>query len=132
MDVAAIDHVNLTIPADGVERAVEFYGSTLGFDVENRDLYEADEKPFVPVRLAPDAVIHLAPDEAFEPPSGSGFDHVALVLEASITEIRLWLDAAGVEIERSLEPLGATGTAPAVYVRDPFGYVIELKAAIAE
>jgi len=109
MDVAAIDHVNLTIPADGVERVVEFYGSTLDFDVENRELYEA-----------------------FEPPSGSGFDHVALVLEASITEIRLWLDAAGVEIERSLEPLGATGTAPAVYVRDPFGYVIELKAAIAE
>jgi hypothetical protein len=25
-------------------------------------------------------------------------------------------------------PLGATGEAPAVYIRDPFGYRVELKA----
>lgn len=38
------------------------------------------------------------------------------------------LSAAGVNVEMELDaPLGATGRAPAVYVEDPFGYLLELK-----
>ncbi|OYR64617.1 lactoylglutathione lyase, partial [Halorubrum ezzemoulense] len=38
---------------------------------------------------------------------------------------------AGVEVEKRLDsPLGATGEAGAVYVRDPFGYRVELKARV--
>jgi catechol 2,3-dioxygenase-like lactoylglutathione lyase family enzyme len=125
-----IDHVNLRIPADGVDDAREFYGERLGFGIEDA-LYAADEKPFFDVRLSATAVVHLWPTEEFEPPTATNYDHVALVVEESIEEIEAELDAAGVEVEKALDsPLGATGEAPAVYVRDPFGYRVELKARV--
>jgi catechol 2,3-dioxygenase-like lactoylglutathione lyase family enzyme len=129
MDATAIDHVNLRIPADGLDAAVGFYRDALGFDVENRDLFESGEKPFFSVRLTPASVIHLRPAEDFEPPAETAFDHVAIEFAHDIDELCDHLEAAGVEIDRRLEPLGATGVAPAVYVTDPFGYTLELKAA---
>jgi catechol 2,3-dioxygenase-like lactoylglutathione lyase family enzyme len=128
MQARHIDHVNLRIPADGVDDAREFYGEQLGFEIED-DQYAAGEKPFFDVRLTPEAVVHLWPTEEFEPPAATNYDHVAVLVEESIGEIEAELDAAGVEIEQTLDdPLGATGEAPAVYVRDPFGYRVELKA----
>lgn len=129
MDVEAIDHVNLHIPEDGVDEAVRFYGDAMGFDIENMDLYEAGEKPFFSVRLAPTHVVHVQPDAEFEPPTASNYDHLALTVADDVESLRADLDAAGVEVDRELEPLGATGTNPAVYVTDPFGYTLELKAA---
>jgi len=128
MDATEIDHVNLAIPTDGVDAAVEFYRDALGFEVDGMDLYETDEKPFFSVRLAPGAVIHVQPDEGFEPPERTAYDHVAVRIDDTIEGIEQALDDAGVEIDRRLDPLGATGVAPAVYVSDPFGYQVELKA----
>jgi lactoylglutathione lyase len=128
MDVTEIDHVNLHIPPDGVEAAVEFYRDRLGLTVENRDLYESGDKPFFSVRLAPGAVVHLQPDEEFEAPADANFDHVALRVDADVESLKAMLSEAGVAVDRELEPLGATGVAPAVYVTDPFGYTLELKA----
>lgn len=128
MQVRAIDHVNLRVPEGSVEAAIEFYVDGLGFEVENLDRYRRGEKPFFSIRLADDAVLHLRPTESFEPPAGTDYDHVALVVEESIRAIERRLADAGVAVERELsEPLGATGEAPGVYVRDPFGYRIELK-----
>jgi len=130
MQARHIDHVNLRIPVDGVDDAREFYGERLGFGIEDA-LYAADEKPFFDVRLSATAVIHLWPTDEFEPPAATNYDHVAVVVEESIDDIEAELDAAGVEVEKTLdEPLGATGEAPAVYVRDPFGYRVELKARV--
>lgn len=128
MNVTEIDHANLHIPADGVEAAVAFYRDRLGLEIENRDRYESGDKPFFSVRLAPGAVLHLQPDEAFEASEAANFDHLALRVDADIETLTDELEAAGVEIEQKLEPLGATGVAPAVYVTDPFGYTLELKA----
>ena len=127
MDVRAIDHVNLRIPADGVDEALGFYRDVLGFEPENLDRYERGERPLFSVRLNESAVVHLRPDEAFTPPAGESYDHVAVVVEASIDEVKRTLAEAGVDVERESTPLGATGSAPAVYVRDPFGYLLELK-----
>ncbi|ELZ33643.1 glyoxalase [Halogeometricum pallidum JCM 14848] len=129
MDVTEIDHANLHIPTDGVETAVTFYRDRLGLDVENRDRYESGDKPFFSVRLAPGAVVHLQPDEEFRAPTDANFDHLALRVDADFADLKAELDDAGVDIDRELEPLGATGVAPAVYVTDPFGYTLELKAA---
>jgi catechol 2,3-dioxygenase-like lactoylglutathione lyase family enzyme len=130
MDVSHVDHVNLHIPADGVEEAVEFYVDRLGFDTDRMDAFEAGEKPFFSVRLAPTHVVHLWPSQEFEPPTGEHYDHLALVVDHDIGEITDRLAEAGVVVEERLDaPTGATGTAPAVYVRDPFGYRVELKAA---
>ena len=128
MDVAAIDHVNLRVPAAGVDEATSFYGDRLGFAVEGLDRYRDGERSFFDVRLTPGAVVHLWPTDAFEPPSGDGFDHLALRVEADREAVVERLLAAGVDVEMELDaPLGATGRAPAVYVEDPFGYRLELK-----
>lgn len=130
MDVRAIDHVTLHVPEDGVAPAVDFYRDRLGFDIERMESYEAGEKPFFDVRLAPDHVLHLWPDEDFEAPPGTGYNHVALVVDAGLDELRDHLDAVDVDVEQVMEaPVGAAGTAPAVYVRDPFGYRVELKTS---
>ncbi|OYR58101.1 VOC family protein [Halorubrum halodurans] len=130
MKARHIDHVNLRIPEDGVETAREFYGDELGFGIEDA-LFEAGEKPFLDVRLSATGVIHLWPTAEFEPPTATNYDHVCVVVEESLDAIEAELDAAGIEIDRTLEsPLGATGEAAAVYVRDPFGYRIELKARV--
>ena len=130
MNARHIDHVNLRIPADGSEDAREFYGEQLGFGIEDA-LYEADEKPFFDVRLSATAVIHLWPTDEFERATKTNYDHVAVVVEESPEEIASELAEAGVEVEKMLDsPLGATGEAGAVYVRDPFGYRVELKARV--
>ena len=128
MDVAAIDHVNLRVPADGVDEATRFYGDRLGFAVEGLDRYRDGEQSFFDVRLTPGAVVHLWPTDAFEPPSGDGFNHLALRVEADREAVVERLSAADIDVETELDaPLGATGRAPAVYVEDPFGYLLELK-----
>ena len=132
MDATEIDHVKLRIPADGIDDALGFYRDALGFAVEGMDRYESGEKPFFSVRLAPGAVVHVEPDEGFEPPARTGYDHVAVRIDDSIDGIEAALSAAGVAADRRLAPLGATGSAPAVYVTDPFGYRVELKAERTE
>jgi len=131
MDVQTIDHVNLRIPTDGVEDAVAFYSDRLGFEIERLGAYRDDDGSFFDVRLAPAHVIHLWPTETFEPPTGDNYNHIAVIVEADIASIKETLTAADVSIaDESEAPLGATGKAPAVYVDDPFGYRIELKAVV--
>ncbi|MFC7324441.1 VOC family protein [Halorubrum rutilum] len=130
MQARHIDHVNLRIPEDGADDARGFYGERLGFGIEDA-LYAAGEKPFFDVRLSATGVIHCWPTDEFEPPTATNYDHVAVVVEEPIEEVEAELAEAGVEVEKTLDsPLGATGEAGAVYVRDPFGYRVELKARV--
>lgn len=129
MKASHMDHVNLRIPEDRIDDAIAFYRDALGFEVEGLEAYREGERPIFTFRLGETCVIHVTPIDDFEGFSGRGFDHVAIVLEATIEECRATLDDAGIEIERNATPLGATGSNPAVYVRDPFGYLLELKEA---
>ncbi|QKY19616.1 VOC family protein [Halolamina sp. CBA1230] len=130
MNPSHLDHANLVIPEDRVDDAVAFYRDTLGFDLEDLDAYRAGERPIFSVRLSATSLLHLSPDESFEPPAETNFDHVAIVVEEDVDTIEQQLTDAGVEIEREPRELkGATGTAPAVYVRDPFGYRVEIKTS---
>jgi catechol 2,3-dioxygenase-like lactoylglutathione lyase family enzyme len=130
VNAAHLDHVNLAVPADRVDDAVAFYRDTLGFELEDLDAYRAGDRPIFSIRLSETSLIHVSPSENFEPPAETNFDHVAIVVEESIEAIERELTAAGIEIEREARDLkGATGTAPAVYVRDPFGYRVEIKTA---
>jgi catechol 2,3-dioxygenase-like lactoylglutathione lyase family enzyme len=73
--------------------------------------------------------LHLRPDPTFEPVSTGGYDHLALVVEGTNQgELAEHLTGAGVEIEGTSENvIGARGRGEALYVRDPDGYLIELK-----
>lgn len=131
MHARTIDHVNLRVPADGLDAAREFYEEGLGFPLEGVDRFESGDKPFFDVRLAPENVLHLWPSEGFAEPAGDSYDHVALVVEEDVGTIKEQLARAGIDVERELDsPSGATGEAGAVYVRDPFGYRVELKEPV--
>ena len=133
VNVRTIDHVNLAIPADGAEAARRFYVDGLGLSLDNYDRFEAGDKPFFDVRLSPEHVLHLRPTDSFVEPDGRSYDHVALVVEEDVGAVTRELAEAGIEVERELDgPLGATGVADAVYVRDPFGYRVELKEPVGE
>lgn len=127
MNARHLDHLTLRIPDDGEDTAQAFYGETLGFPIEDAS-YRAGETPFFDVRLSPTAVVHLRPTAAFEPPSDASYDHLCVVVEEPLETIKRELARADADVERTLDaPVGATGRAAAVYVRDPFGYRVELK-----
>lgn len=132
MDARRIDHVNLRIPADEIEHAIEFYQGHLGFPLEGFDEYERGETPIFHFRLSPDTIIHVRPTDEFVQPEEKNFDHVAIILNEDITDVKQEFEDTGVIIEREGTPDGATGEAPAIYVRDPFGYLIELKESVPE
>lgn len=127
MDAHHIDHVNIRIPTSGVDDAVEFYVEGLGFAPEQLEAYRNGERTLFSFRLGDESVLHVRPVDDFEGPTGDNYDHWAVVVTQSISEVKAQLDDAGIDIRRESNPLGATGRAPAVYVEDPFGYVIEIK-----
>jgi catechol 2,3-dioxygenase-like lactoylglutathione lyase family enzyme len=129
MNAAHLDHVNLHIPKSRVNEAVEFYRDTLGFDMEGLNAYRIGDRSIFSVRLSATSIIHLSPSESFEPPENRNFDHVAIVVKETIGRVKSELADAGISIERESTPKGATGTAPAVYIHDPFGYRLEIKTS---
>lgn len=122
-----IDHINIRIPEDGVETALDFYVDLLGFEPLKLDAFRADERTSFFVRIGDTSVINIRPVDTFEEPSGENLDHFCIVLDEPIDQLRPRLEEHGVEILRDGTPFGATGRAPSVYVTDPFGYTIELK-----
>jgi catechol 2,3-dioxygenase-like lactoylglutathione lyase family enzyme len=120
-----IDHLNLYVPADGVDRALSFYRDLLGFETENVEAYRAGERSLFTFRAGGD-VIHVMPDEAFEPP-GRNYNHVAVGVDADEATLRSELANAGVEVDRERERRNRPGADVALYVSDPFGYGVELR-----
>jgi catechol 2,3-dioxygenase-like lactoylglutathione lyase family enzyme len=131
LEIRGIDHVVLRVC--DVERSLRFYGDVLGCREERRieplGLYQL---------RAGAALIDLVDvagplGRAGGPPPGAqgrNVDHVALQV-AGFDEARLraHLEAHGVEPGEVGERYGAAGIGPSMYIRDPDGNVIELKAS---
>jgi catechol 2,3-dioxygenase-like lactoylglutathione lyase family enzyme len=115
MKIIAADHTNWRVR--DVERSLGFYRDVLGLEPFGLEEYERGEHPLVSLRVTPEFILHLRPDPTFETIPTGGYDHLAEYLEE-----------AGVEIESTSENvIGARGSGQALYVRDPDGYLIELK-----
>ncbi len=129
MNVTHIDHVNIRIPdtAEAVESSLSFYRGMLGFEPEKLDLYRDGERTSFAFRLGDTSLLHIRPVEDFSRPEQQNYDHFCLVLDASIEEIKTMLVEHDIPVRRESTPWGATGRSAAVYVEDPFGYVLELK-----
>ncbi len=127
MKVTGADHANWRITDVG--RTFAFYRDVLGLETFGVEEFRAGKSSFVSVRVSPGFTLHLRPDPEFEPSYAETEDHLALVVEgASKEEVEEHLKGKGVEIDRAFErALGARGIGPAVYLRDPDGYRIELK-----
>jgi glyoxylase I family protein len=126
----ALDHVVLRV-AD-MDRMLGFYRDVLGCEVAHRQ----DELGLVHLR-AGTALIDLvwiggrlgrggaAPD-----PQRPNLDHLCLAVSPrEEAALRRHLSAHGVEVEPSATRYGAGGHAPSVYLRDPEGNGVEIRAA---
>ncbi len=128
MEARRIDHINIRIPEEGIEEAVEFYHGVLGFQPEMLEDYRNGDRTSFFFRLGPSSVINVRPKPDFERPSGKNLDHFCVLVEADIEKIKQLLDRNDIEIMREGTPLGSEGRSPAFYIEDPFGYVLEIKA----
>lgn len=129
MEAKRIDHINIKIPENGVEKALNFYRNALGFETEKLKEYNEGKRTSFFLRLSESSVINIRPKEEFQNPSGKNLDHFCIVLDEEIDSIKKKLENREISILRESKPLGSKGRAPAVYIEDPFGYKIELKSS---
>lgn len=118
--VKGIDHV-VVVCAD-VERSVAWYRDKLGLEPLRLEAFRAGTVPFVSMKISESALIDLVPGER----TGENVDHFSLYVEGN-----LGAAAASGEFEVVRPPkviFGAQGDGPGMYVRDPDGNLIELKA----
>ena len=126
MKITGADHTNWRVR--DLEASLRFYRDVLGLTPFGLEEYLRGERPLVSLRVTEEFILHLTPTtEDFEP--GTGYDHLALFVEdAQRDELAAYLESRGVEVEKTFESItGACGDGPALYVRDPDGYRIELK-----
>ncbi len=127
MRITTSDHTNWRVR--DLEASLSFYRDILGLEPFGLEEYRRGERTLVSLRVTQDFILHLTPDPEFERGPTGGYDHLALVVEdAKPDELAKHLREAGVEVERQFKSIiGARGEGPALYVRDPDGYRIELK-----
>lgn len=130
MRVERIDHVTFRIPKDGVEAAVGFYTGVLGFEPVKLEAYRAGERTSFFFRMGETAMLTIRPVEAFTKPDDTNYDHCCLVVDTPLNEVKTLLGEHGISIEQERTPRGSQGRAPAVYLRDPFGYLLEIKETV--
>jgi catechol 2,3-dioxygenase-like lactoylglutathione lyase family enzyme len=127
--VAALDHFVLRVR--DLDQSLGFYRDTLGLPIEFLDEYRAGTRPFVSAR-AGTQLIDLVPDPSYDPDAGfraGGFMHLCVRIEGALADAIPYLRARGVELieDTPVPRMGATGMGLAIYVRDPDGYIVELK-----
>lgn len=120
MRVIAFDHLVLNV--SDVERALRFYGGTLGLAVERAEEWRAGKAPFPSVRVSPTTIIDLVR----HPRGGGNVDHICLVTEP--LDWQEVIDSGKFTVlEGPVSRLGARGEAHSVYVEDPDGNTVELR-----
>jgi catechol 2,3-dioxygenase-like lactoylglutathione lyase family enzyme len=119
--VIGFDH--LVLRTVDVERALRFYTSELGLAGERVEQWRAGAVPFPSVRIDATTVLDLLAGDR----SGTNVDHLCVVIEPT--------DLAALAASGRFEVVdgpgvrwGAQGNATSLYVRDPDGNVVELRA----
>jgi catechol 2,3-dioxygenase-like lactoylglutathione lyase family enzyme len=127
LKVVGADHTNFRVK--NLDASLDFYRDILGLEPFGLEEYHRGERPIVSLRVTEQFILHLTPDPEFGRRSTGGYDHLALVVEdAEPDELAEQLRKSGVEVEKQFESIsGALGEGPALYVRDPDGYRVELK-----
>ena len=125
LHVEALDHIVLAV-AD-VERSLAWYCGRLGLAPLRVEEWRAGEAPFPSVRVSADTIIDItAATEGA--PTGRNVDHFCLVVSAEdLAQVR---GSGRFEIVRDPDfaLYGAHGLADGLYVRDPDGNEVELRA----
>lgn len=120
MRVTGLDHVVL-LCAD-VEASVSFYADVLGLEAIDVQAWR-DKKAFFPsVRIDDSTILDLLQGA----PDGRNTDHLCLVIEP--TDLNALAQRPDLDVvEGPVQRGGARGIGWSVYVKDPDGYLLELK-----
>lgn len=120
-----IDHVVLQVTDQ--ERALHFYTQILGLTVEriieDLQIYQIRcGRNLIDLRVLPQGKKLAEKDER-------GIDHVCLIMHGDVDAVANYLKEHDVPITFGpVELYGATGFGTSMYIRDPDGHTIELKA----
>jgi catechol 2,3-dioxygenase-like lactoylglutathione lyase family enzyme len=117
----ALDHIVLVV--GDVERSLAWYERHVGLVPMRVDEWRTGAVPFPSLRVTEETIIDLIPGE---PRNRGHLDHICFVVEvADLEELR----AAGeLIVEEEGQRFGARGVASSIYVRDPDGLLVELRA----
>lgn len=129
IDVESLDHIVLRVR--DLDRSLAFYRDVLGLKIEMLEEYRAGTRPFPSARVGATSLIDLVPDPTYEP-GPSGLLHFCLHLRrGDLAALVPWLREKGVEVleDQPMVRLSARGLGPAIYLRDPDGYIVELTRA---
>lgn len=120
MRVTGLDHIVLL--CSDVEASLDWYCGVLGLEGVDVERWRDGEAFFPSVRVSADTIIDLLAS----PPDGRNTDHLCLVVEPTDLHALAARDDLDV-VEGPVRRGGAHGQGWSVYVRDPDGYVVELK-----
>lgn len=124
VDVVAMDHIVLRV--SDVERSLDWYTTRLGLEPVRAEAWRAGECPFPSVRISADTIVDLINGDVDH--DARNLDHFCLVVSAeSMDEVRRTGDFDIVR-DPDFALFGARGMADGLYVRDPDGNEIELRA----
>lgn len=129
LHVTDLDHIVLRVR--DLEGSLKFYAGLLGLEVVGRAEYDQGTRPFLSVRVG-GQLVDLWPDQTYDRELGAsagGLFHFCVRVDDDLDQVLPDLRAAGIEIleEAPGVRFGATGYGRSIYVRDPDGYMVELK-----
>ena len=122
--VVAMDHIVLRV--SDVKRSLDWYANELGLEPVRVEEWQAEECPFPSVRISEGTIIDLIEGEVDQ--MRRNLDHFCMVVSAeSMDEVRT---SGRFRIVRDpdFELFGARGMADGLYIADPDGNEIELRA----
>jgi catechol 2,3-dioxygenase-like lactoylglutathione lyase family enzyme len=128
MAVRATELDHFVLRVRDLDASIGFYRDLLGLPIEMLDEFRAGTRPFVSARVG-GQLIDLVPDPTYDGAGGGLLHFCVRIAGALVDDVLPRVRAAGVTVieDAPMVRLGATGYGQSIYVRDPDGYVVELK-----
>lgn len=121
--IDAFDH--LVLRCRDVTTTLAWYVERLGLQPVRVEEWRAGDVPFPSVRVSPTTIIDLLPLGPLD--LGARLDHICFVTDRATVDT-IATDANLDVVDGPGERFGARGTGWSVYVTDPDGLVVELRA----
>jgi catechol 2,3-dioxygenase-like lactoylglutathione lyase family enzyme len=120
MTVLGFDH--LVLVCRDVEATLAWYQRHLGLEGVRLDEWRTGQVPFPSLRIDAGTIIDFIPGD---PEERGHLDHICVVVDRSHLD---GIRTGGLGVIAEGQRFGARGVAESVYVRDPDGLVVELRA----
>jgi catechol 2,3-dioxygenase-like lactoylglutathione lyase family enzyme len=120
----ALDHLVLVV--DDVETALTWYSAHLGLADVRVEEWRAGQVPFPSLRVDYHTIIDFIARAPGEPAQRGHLDHVCFVVDED--DLAALRSSPDLVVEEEGERFGARGIAHSIYVRDPDGLLVEMRA----